>query len=139
LVQYVYDSAAPDSLSRIGVKAGEGLLGAAMARGEVLRVSANARSPYWHERVEGTLAFPVESALVLPLEGETSPLGAVGLFGTAGSRTFTGEDESLMRLVGANVSTAVRLFFASRPVSAESGSRQLGGCYRRSFTTSRHP
>src|SRR6185503_2330670 len=65
-------------------------------------------------RVEGSLPFPVDAALVLPLEGENGALGAVGLFGTAGSRAFTGEDESLMQLVGANVSTAVRLFFASQ-------------------------
>jgi signal transduction histidine kinase/putative methionine-R-sulfoxide reductase with GAF domain len=114
LVQYVYDAEAPDTLTRIGVKAGEGLLAAAMSRGEVLHVKPGTRSPDWHERVEGSLAFPIDSALVLPLEGDGVALGAVGLFGTAGSRAFTGEDESLMRLVGANVSTAVRLFFASQ-------------------------
>jgi signal transduction histidine kinase len=114
LVQYVHDVAAPDALTRIGVKAGEGLLATAMSRGELLRVKAGARSPYWHERVEGRLPFAVDSALVLPLEGEDAPLGAVALFGTADSRAFTGEDESLMQLVGANVSTAVRLFFASQ-------------------------
>jgi signal transduction histidine kinase len=114
LVQYVYDAAAPDALKRIGVKAGEGLLAAAMSRGEMLRVKPGVPSPHWHDRVEGSLPFPVDAALVLPLEGENGPLGAVGLFGTAGSRAFTGEDESLMQLVGANVSTAVRLFFASQ-------------------------
>lgn len=114
LVQYVYDAEAPDTLTRIGVKAGEGLLAAAMSRGEMLSVKAGTPSPFWHERVEGSLAFPVDAALVLPLEGDGKPLGAVGLFGTAGSRAFTGEDESLMQLVGANVSTAVRLFFASQ-------------------------
>jgi signal transduction histidine kinase len=114
LVQYVYDAEAPETLTRIGVKAGEGLLAAAMSRGEVLRVKPGVRSPDWHERVEGSLAFPIDAALVLPLEGDGVALGAVGLFGTAGSRAFTGEDESLMQLVGANVSTAVRLFFASQ-------------------------
>ncbi|HEY6081130.1 MAG TPA: GAF domain-containing protein [Polyangiaceae bacterium] len=114
LVQFVYDVDAPEALQRIGVKAGEGLLAAAMSRGEVLRVTPAARSPYWHERVEGGLPFKVDAALVLPLEGDGKPLGAVGLFGNADSRVFTGEDESLMQLVGANVSTAVRLFFASQ-------------------------
>jgi len=114
LVQYVYDAEAPETLTRIGVKAGEGLLAAAMAQREMLRVTPGARSPFWHERVEGSLPFPVDAALVLPLEGDGTTLGAVGLFGTAGSRAFTGEDENLMQLVGANVSTAVRLFFASQ-------------------------
>ena len=114
LVQYVYDAEAPETLTRIGVKAGEGLLAAAMAQGEMLRVTPGTRSRFWHERVEGSLPFPVDAALVLPLEGDGTTLGAVGLFGTAGSRAFTGEDENLMQLVGANVSTAVRLFFASQ-------------------------
>jgi signal transduction histidine kinase/putative methionine-R-sulfoxide reductase with GAF domain len=114
LVQYVYDSALPDQLQRIGVKAGEGLLAAAMSRDEVLRLAPGSRSPDFHPRVEGSLRFAVDAALVLPLEGETAPLGAIALFGTTGSRAFTKEDESLMHLVGANVSTAVRLFFASQ-------------------------
>jgi signal transduction histidine kinase len=114
LVQYVFDAEAPDSLRRIGVKAGEGLLAAAMSRNEMLHVKPGTKSPFWHERVEGTLPFSVDSALVLPLEGDGAALGAVALFGSAGSRSFTREDESLMQLVAANVSTAVRLFFASQ-------------------------
>ena len=114
LVQYAYDSAQPDVLQRIGVKAGEGLLAAAMSRDEVLRLEPGSRSSDFHTRVEGSLRFVVDAALVLPLEGEKGPLGALALFGTAGSRAFTKEDESLMQLVGANVSTAVRLFFASQ-------------------------
>lgn len=121
LVEYVYDVEEPGKLRRIGVKAGEGLLAAAMSRGEMLHVRPSAPSPHWHERVEGSLRFSVDAALVLPLEGDDGPLGAVGLFGSAGSRAFTGEDESLMLLVGANVSTAVRLFFASQ--SRERGER----------------
>ena len=114
LVQYVFDSAAPDALLRIGVKAGEGLLAAAMSQGRTLHVKPGERSPHWHERVEGRLSFDVEAALVLPLEGDGGPLGAVALLGSGGAKAFTAEDESLMQLVGANVSTAVRLFFASR-------------------------
>ncbi len=115
LVEYVLDSDAPDKLLRIGVKAGEGLLAAAMSRGEMLHVKPGTKkSPYWHERVEGTLPFSVDTALVLPLEGEDGQLGAVALFGSAGSRSFTREDESLMQLVAANVSTAVRLFFSTQ-------------------------
>jgi signal transduction histidine kinase len=114
LVEYVLDAESPEKLLRIGVKAGEGLLAAAMSRGEMLHVKRGARSPHWHERVEGTLPFSVDAALVLPLEGDGAQLGAVALFGTAGSRSFTREDESLMQLVAANVSTAVRLFFSTQ-------------------------
>jgi signal transduction histidine kinase/putative methionine-R-sulfoxide reductase with GAF domain len=114
LVQYVFDAESPEQLHRIGVKAGEGLLAAAMSSGEMLHVKPGARSRHWHERVEGSLPFSVDSALILPLEGDGAPLGAVALFGSAGSRSFTGEDESLMQLVAANVSTAVRLFFSTQ-------------------------
>jgi signal transduction histidine kinase len=114
LVQYVFDAESPEQLRRIGVKAGEGLLAAAMSRGEMLHVKRGVKSPYWHERVEGSLPFSVDSALVLPLEGDAASLGAVALFGNASSRSFTREDESLMQLVAANVSTAVRLFFSTQ-------------------------
>jgi signal transduction histidine kinase/putative methionine-R-sulfoxide reductase with GAF domain len=114
LVEYVFDAESPEQLRRIGVKAGEGLLAAAMSRGEMLHVKRGVKSPYWHERVEGSLPFAVDSALVLPLEGDAASLGAVALFGSAGSRSFTREDESLMQLVAANVSTAVRLFFSTQ-------------------------
>jgi GAF domain-containing protein len=43
LVQYVYDPATPDGLQRIGVKAGEGLLAAAMSRNRVLHVAVGDR------------------------------------------------------------------------------------------------
>jgi signal transduction histidine kinase len=78
-----------------------------------LQLSDGRADPRWSERVEGRIAFPVESVLALPLEGEDAPLGAIGLFSKSGARVFTDEDASLLRLVSANVSTAVRLFNAN--------------------------
>jgi signal transduction histidine kinase len=110
----VFYAEAPDQLRRIGVKAGEGVLAACMSRGEMLHVKRGVKTAYFHERVEGSLPFTVDAALALPLEGDGVQLGAVALFGSPGSRSFTREDESLMQLVAANVSTAVRLFFSTQ-------------------------
>lgn len=55
----------------------------------------------------------VSSMIAEPLEGNESPLGALALLNKRGG-PFTAEDLGLLRLVSANVSTAVRLFNASR-------------------------
>jgi signal transduction histidine kinase/putative methionine-R-sulfoxide reductase with GAF domain len=128
LVEHVVDAADPERVLRIGVKAGEGFLGAILGEtGPVfaadLREDARAS-----QRIEGSFPFVASSAIALPLEGEgTQPLGAIGLFAKRGDRPFTGEDASLLRLVSANVSTAVRLFRASR---AREISERLGAIGR---------
>lgn len=114
LVSYVLDGVDPEVLGHIGVKAGEGFLYAAMEDDEPLKLE-NARSDArWSARVEGAYAFPVDSVLAIPLEGDTGALGAIGLFGKIDTAGFSLEDLSLLRLVGANTSTAVRLFRANR-------------------------
>ena len=120
LFQYVYDSDRPDGLDRFSVKAGEGFLAQAMTTGETIELPDGALDPRHHERVEGRFPFPVRSCLVMPLSSE-QVFGAMGLFSKRGGRTFEEEDRSLMALVGANVSTAVRLFRAS--VQRERGQR----------------
>ena len=114
LVQYILDGTLPGELRRIGVKSREGYLGIAMAEEDVLSVADAASDPRWHGHVEGTFGFAVTSVLALPLEGESSPLGAIGLFSHEEGGAFDEADISLLRLVSANVSTAVRLFNANR-------------------------
>jgi signal transduction histidine kinase/putative methionine-R-sulfoxide reductase with GAF domain len=114
LVEYVLDTAAPDDLSRIGVKTGEGLLAVAMREAEPLKLASAPAHAAYSERVDGAHAFSVERVLALPLEGDGENMGAIGLFGEPLAPEFTAEDLSLLRLVSANVSTAVRLHRASR-------------------------
>lgn len=114
LVQYVLAADAPGELIRLGIKAGEGLLALAMQGSEPLEISDAASDPRFSARVEGAFAFPVESLLALPLEGAQASLGAIGLFTKRGGGGFTSEDLALLRMVSANVSTAVRLFRANR-------------------------
>ncbi len=120
LFQYVYDSDRPENLDRFGIKAGEGLAGHALSTGETIELTDAALDPHHHQRVEGRFSFPVRSCLVMPLSSE-QVFGAMGLFSKRGGRPFEEEDRSLMALVGANVSTAVRLFRAS--VQRERGQR----------------
>jgi signal transduction histidine kinase/putative methionine-R-sulfoxide reductase with GAF domain len=113
LVQYVCDAESSAKLDRFGIKSGEGFLAHAMVRGTALRASDALHSPDYNPRVEGRFPFPVESVAALALEGDGAPLGALGVFTKRGGRVFSDQDASLLALVTANVSTAVRLFNAS--------------------------
>ena len=113
LVQYIFEAANPDHLDRLGVKAGEGFLSSAMAEGELINLEDGSEDPRWCERVEGKYPFAVGSVLAIHLEGEEEALGAIALYSKRGKRAFNSEDAALLRLVSANVSTAVRLFRAS--------------------------
>jgi signal transduction histidine kinase len=113
LVQYVCDAESSNKLDRFGIKSGEGFLAHAMVLDAPLRVGNALHSPDYNPRVEGRFPFPVESVAALALEGDGAPLGALGVFTKRGGRAFSDQDASLLALVTANVSTAVRLFNAS--------------------------
>lgn len=113
LVQFTLSMAEPDVLGRLGVKAGDGFLASVFLNNEEISVQSGRHDPRWKERVEGTFSFEVGSVLCVPLEGDDKLLGAIGLFTKSGSQSFSEEDAELLRLVSANVSTAVRLFNAS--------------------------
>jgi len=114
LVEYLFDSQNSAELRRIGVKSREGFLGAAMAEEQILSLEHADSDPRWSEHIEGSFGFPVTTVLAVPLEGESAPLGAIGLFSHEDGGSFDEADVSLLRLVSANVSTAVRLFNANR-------------------------
>lgn len=113
LVQYIV-SAGDEAVERIGVKSGEGFLDAAMTADGPFRVSQADEDDRWNERVEGVYPFPVKSVAALRLEGENEQsIGSIGLFTKGSGADFNDEDLGLLRLVSANVSTAVRLFRAN--------------------------
>lgn len=113
LVQYVCDAQSTGKLDRFGIKSGEGFLARAMVESSPLRIVSAQQSPDFNPRVEGRFPFPVESVTALALEGDGAPLGALGVFSKRGGKAFSDQDASLLALVTANVSTAVRLFHAS--------------------------
>jgi signal transduction histidine kinase len=113
LVQYVYDAASTGKLDRFGIKSGEGFLARAMLEQVPMRIPNARQHPDFNPRVEGRFPFSVESVAALALEGDGAPLGALGVFSKGAGRAFTDQDDALLALVTANVSTAVRLFNAS--------------------------
>jgi signal transduction histidine kinase/putative methionine-R-sulfoxide reductase with GAF domain len=112
-VEYVYDDDHGGILDCFDVKSGEGFLAAATAQDELLNLTDAALDGRWNERVEGRFPFAVHTLLATALEGELQPLGAIGLVDKRGARPFGQEDEDLLRMVSANLSTALRLFKAN--------------------------
>lgn len=110
LIERIYDRERPEELTRRRAKSGEGFLGAAMLGSAPLLV------PRVDKERSGNdgFGFPVTSVLAIPLEGDGAPLGVVGVFTAARDRLLGEGDVGLLRLVAANVSTAVRLFNANR-------------------------
>jgi signal transduction histidine kinase len=110
LVERRLDRAGTGGLERRPAKAGEGFLGAAMSSMAPLLlrdVAADARA---REAAD----FAVTSVLAVPLEGDGGPLGAIAVFTADDEEPLAETDVGLLRLVAVNVSTAVRLFNASR-------------------------
>jgi signal transduction histidine kinase len=113
LVEYVFDSADPERVTILTAKSGEGVLGAAMQSKEALRIAELKDDQRYSPRIEGAFPFEASSALAVALEGEREALGAVGVFASDGGRVLGEEDVGLLRLLAANISTAVRLFNAN--------------------------
>src|SRR5262249_29728779 len=61
LVLYLYDATEPSGLRRLGVKAGEGFLGGAMLKNELILAAAVDSDPRFSRRLEGSFSFPVVS------------------------------------------------------------------------------
>lgn len=103
-------------VKRLQVKRGDGLLGWTMLHNQPVHVGPQdpPTGPIAEAaltRMHPSLDFDVESAVVVPFEGESDkPLGALGLYNSKNPHGFTLEHRSLLRLVSANASTAVRLF-----------------------------
>lgn len=107
---YVIDERAR-KMKRVPYPDDTGLIGWAIRHNEVL-VSSDAendarRDEAFDERVGGATA---KTALAVPFEGDDeSPLGALAIYNKRGGRAFTDEDRSLVALIAANASTAIRL------------------------------
>ena len=87
-----------------------GLIGWAIQHNEVL-VTSRAdsdprRDPELDERIGGAAT---KTALIVPLEGEHTPMGAIAIYNKRSGRPFDDEDRELLQLVTANASTAIRL------------------------------
>lgn len=92
----------------------EGILASVIEVGVPIQIDA-ADSPLTHHGLPEVVSMIAE-----PLEREEQPLGGLALINKRGG-PFTAEDLGLLRLVSANISTAVRLFNTN--VARERGER----------------
>lgn len=113
LVEYCLD-AEVRGLRRLPAKSADGLLPRVMSDAETLNVDDVRSSAEVRREWLASLPFPVRSLLAVPLEGDTRPIGAIAIFAEHRSDPFDAEDLELLRLVAANVSTAVRLYRAGK-------------------------
>lgn len=113
LIQYVHDAEGADGLERLSVKYGEGLLGAAMREESVIRSATPVSNEHFSDAVEGRYPFPLASVLAMALDGDSDSIGAMGVLSKRTAKEFSLEDEALLRLLSANVSTALRLYRAN--------------------------
>lgn len=99
------------ALRQVKMKAGEGFTGWAMQNGESCLVDDASDDPRVSARAVEELGLRIATAVAVPLDGEDgSPMGAMGLYNKSDGRTFGREDVELLRLLAANVSTAIQLF-----------------------------
>jgi len=113
----VEDVDATTPVKRIAVKRTDGIIGWAMTHNEAISLPQDI-ARLSEESVEvvparlcAVFQFPVISAIAAPLEGEDgAAIGAVALYNSHKRSGFSQDDRSLLRLVSANASTALRLF-----------------------------
>lgn len=119
LIEYTLDVEAPGLRARGPIN--EGILW------RVLTGNAPLEHDAQDGEVEREAAFPfaIETFIAQPLDGDGQALGALALFNKDGS-AFSKEDFELLRLVCANLATAVRLFDASRAREREERLTTIG-------------
>ena len=107
---YVIDERAR-KMKRVPFPDDVGLIGWAIRNNEVMVTSDaendSRRDAELDDKIGGAKA---KTAIAVPLEGENeAPLGAIAIYNRRGGRPFAEEDRALLELIGANVSTAIRL------------------------------
>ncbi len=128
LVAHFIGDDAPGVVRHASLKTGEGLIGWAMARGEIVRSDDATDDPRSSSRADELIGFRPTSALAIPLEGEDgAPMGAIALYDKRGDGGWNSEDEALLNLVGANAATAIRLFLARAAHEREQRMSTIGG------------
>jgi len=113
LIHYHYDTEGHSGIERLVLRQPRGFLGAAMRADGIVSSSAPAKDDRFSPEVEGRYLFPLTSVLALALDGDGELDGAIAVLSKRTAKSFSAEDEGLLRLVTANVSTALRLFQAN--------------------------
>jgi signal transduction histidine kinase/putative methionine-R-sulfoxide reductase with GAF domain len=103
----------PVGIRRVPIEEGQGVVGHAMVRREVVRMQTSDPAGPRPVEVAGLFRCECDAALAVPLDGDDGEsLGAIALYGKRGRDGFTQEDGELCVLIAANASTAIRLHLA---------------------------
>lgn len=102
----LYLRAEPGRLGRLVVSPSEGFLGSVMRAGKPR--SASRRSAV-HASFEHVVGAAIETSIGVPLDDDAGVIGAIALYNKRGASRFQVEDRDLLRLIAANLSTAVQL------------------------------
>ncbi len=101
-------------LRRLVVHSGDGFIGRVQQSGVEGFAQGPAADPS-EKKLDDAFGFETRCAVGAPLEGQrTETIGAIALYNREESGCFDDEDLKLLRLIAANVSTAVQLFLARR-------------------------
>jgi signal transduction histidine kinase/putative methionine-R-sulfoxide reductase with GAF domain len=100
-------------LRRFPMREGQGLIGWSMSNGEVIIAADAPNDERTDAAFDELVGFHSQTALIVPLEGEDRMMmGAIALYNKRDAKGFSGEDRSLLELIAANASTAIRLQMA---------------------------
>jgi signal transduction histidine kinase/putative methionine-R-sulfoxide reductase with GAF domain len=100
-------------LRRFPMREGQGLIGWSMSNGEVIIAADAPNDARTDAAFDELVGFHSQTALIVPLEGEDRVMmGAIALYNKRDAKGFSGEDRSLLELIAANASTAIRLQMA---------------------------
>ena len=80
-----------------------------------------------NEKLEAVFSFRPRTGALCSLDGDDGPLGVFGLFDKQGHASFDDSDMELLRLVSANVSTALRLHYAASERERSERLTTIGG------------
>ncbi len=120
---------APAMVRRFPLKRGQGLVGLAYQRNEAVSFPAPGIRAALGEGEQtvsrrGLPGMNASTAIAIPLGGEEdTPIGALALYDSRRPEGFTPDDRALLRLIAANVSTALQLFRSK--LAAERSERLL--------------
>jgi signal transduction histidine kinase/putative methionine-R-sulfoxide reductase with GAF domain len=97
-------------LRRFPLREGQGLIGHSMRQNEVVISAEAPKDSRTDPELDAHVGFHCSTALAAPLVGEDrDSMGAIALYNKRDKAGFNDEDRSLLLLVAANASTAIRL------------------------------
>jgi nitrogen-specific signal transduction histidine kinase/putative methionine-R-sulfoxide reductase with GAF domain len=97
-------------LRRLPMKEGEGIIGLAMLKGEIVATTTEQDELTSLREMTEIAGVDCTAALAVPLEGDDGhPMGAIALYDKRDMVGFSDEDKGLLVIIAANASTAIRL------------------------------